>query len=131
MKSLLAVSAMTLALASGSPAAAQNSLIDQLSQYVPDSVISLLDRSEILDAFTMTRNSQSDRRATTRVEYLATSGAVPRTYSTHQLNSVGRYLTDAEMQNMSAQHFGDALAIIASSKPEAQKAAMIRSLSYR
>lgn len=131
MKSLLAISTLTLALAAGSPALAQNSLIDQLSKYVPDSVISLLDNAQVLDAFAMTRNSQSDRRVSTRVEYLATSGAVPRTYSRHQLNMVDRYLTDAEMQRMSAQHFGDALAIIASSKPEGQKAAMIKTLAYR
>ncbi|MCT4371337.1 hypothetical protein CLG85_013820 [Yangia mangrovi] len=60
MKFFLAISSLSLALASTSPATAQQSLVDTLSQYVPDSVLSLLSESEILTAFSMSTSRETD-----------------------------------------------------------------------
>ncbi|MCA0938578.1 hypothetical protein LCM08_03605 [Salipiger pacificus] len=131
MKFFLAISSLSLALASTSPATAQQSLVDTLSQYVPDSVLSLLSESEILTAFSMSTSRETDAQKASRIAYIATSGAAPRTYSQSQLDLVGDYVTDEELSRMSGQHIGDALAIAHSSRPEVQKRGMIRALSTR
>ncbi|WP_343501676.1 hypothetical protein [Alloyangia pacifica] len=129
MKFFLAISSLSLALAATSPATAQQSLVDQLSQYVPDSVLSLLSESEILTAFSMSTSRETNAQKASRVAYIATSGSAPRTYSRTQLDLVGRYLTDEELARMSGQHIGDALAVVHSSRPEVEKRGIIRALS--
>lgn len=74
MTRFLAISSLSLGLVATTPAIANENLLDQLSQYVPDSGLALLDRHEILDAFSISTSRDTDVQKATRIEHIATSG---------------------------------------------------------
>lgn len=130
MKFFLAISSLSLALAT-TPASAQSSLLDQLSQYVPDSVLSLLSSAEIPTAFSMSTGRDTDAQKITRIEQFATRGAAPRTFSRQQLDLVGQYVSDDQLAGMSGENIGAAMAIAHSSRPEVEKRGIIGALAAR
>ncbi|MBE9636378.1 hypothetical protein [Salipiger mangrovisoli] len=131
MKFFLAISSVSFALAATSPAVADEDLLNQLSRYVPESVLSLLSESQILTAFSLSTSRDSNAQKASRIEYIATSGSAPRTYSSQQLDLVREYVSDDELSRMSGQHIGSAMAIAHSSRPEVEKRGLIRALSAR